>query len=225
LTSDETPENGPVWSPDGTRVAFESYGKGVYDLYSKAIGAATEELLVESSENKNIQTWSPDGRYVLYTVQNARTGNDLWTLPLDTRKPFVLVQSEFEEGGRAQFSPDGRWIAYASNETGQFEVYVRPFPGPGRSWQISTNAARERIQWRRDGREIHYESPDRRVMAVPITLQAQPATVNAGTPAALFRVAASFNASPDGQRFLIDTPIGEPPVSSITVLLNWRGGR
>jgi serine/threonine protein kinase len=226
LTSDDEPENRPVWSPDGTRLAFESYRKGVYDLYVKPIGGGTEEVLLESPENKNVYDWSPDGRFILYTVQNAKTASDLWALPLDTRKPFVLVQSEFNETD-GRFSPDSRWIAYESNETGRGEVYVRPFPGPGRSWQISANgAAPATPQWRADGREIYYESLDNRLMAVPIAVQSQFPSVNVGTPSALFRMSpAPFNASPDGQRFLIDTPVGEPSVPSITVLLNWHGGR
>jgi Tol biopolymer transport system component len=227
FTSDDTPENRPVWSPDGTRLAFQSYRNGVYDLYVKAISGGTEEVLLESSENKNIYDWSPDGRFILYTVQNAKTASDLWALPLDTRKPFVLVQTEFVETA-AQFSPDGRWIAYGSNETGRAEIYVRSFPGHGRSWQVSSNgAAPFTPRWRRDGREIYYEGFDSRLMAVSIDLQAQPASVRVATPSALFRFQepGAFNASPDGQRFLIDTPAGASSVPSITVLLNWHGGR
>jgi Tol biopolymer transport system component len=172
--------------------------------------------------------WSSDGRFLLYTVQSATTAADLWALPIDDRKPFVLVNSEFNETG-GRFSPDSRWIAYLSNETGRYEVYVRPFPGPGRSWQVSANGAQQTTpQWRRDEREIYYVSVDGRLMAVPITLQTAPVGVKAETPSSLFRLPTAignFNASSDGQRFLIDTPVGDPPVPSITILLNWHGGR
>ena len=170
FTSDEAPDAGPVWSPDGSRIAFVSYRKGLYDLYQKAISAGTEEVLLESNENKNPFDWSSDGRFILYAVQSAKTARDLWALPLDgARKPFVVVQSEFEEvNGR--FSPDGHWVAYTSNETGRNEIYVRPFPGPGRSWQVSANGGNN-VQWRRDGREVFYLSLDNRLMAVPVTLQ------------------------------------------------------
>jgi Tol biopolymer transport system component len=225
FSSDEAPDARPVWSPDGTRLVFESYRKGVYDLYWKPISAGNDEVLLESPENKNVYDWSPDGRFILYAVQSAKTGNDLWAMALSDRKPFVVVQSEFTETA-GRFSPDGHWIAYISNETGRPEVYVRSFPGPGRSWQVSANGAGVGTpEWRRDGREIYYVGLDNQLMAVPITVQAQPATVHAETPTALFRVSAGFNASPDGQRFLIDTPVGEPPVPTITVLLNWHGGR
>lgn len=141
------------------------------------------------------------------------------------RKPFAVVQSRYEET-YGQFSPDGRWITYQSNETGRNEVYVRPFPGPGPSTQVSTNGGSV-PQWRGDHREIFYLAPDGRLMAVPIALSTNGLDVEAGAPVALFTIQpnAAYEASPDGQRFLVNTPLGDDATPPITILLNWAGAR
>ena len=136
-------ELGPIWSPDGSRIVFNSRRKGHLDLYQKASsGAGTEEVLLEDNLDKYPTSWSPDGRFILYSSFGGPTGNDLFVLPLSgDRKPFPFLQTQFNEAF-GQFSPDGRWVAYASNESGRNEVYVAPFPGPGGKWQVSTG-------WRR----------------------------------------------------------------------------
>jgi Tol biopolymer transport system component len=142
------------------------------------------------------------------------------------RKPFIVVQTEFDENW-PRVSPDGRWVAYHSNEGGRDEVYVQPFSGRGRNWQISTNGGAI-PQWRRDGQEIFYFAPDNRMMAVPVTLDTQRLTVDAGTPIPLFSVRRppgqniNYDATPDGQRFLINTPAENATVAPITVVLNWK---
>jgi eukaryotic-like serine/threonine-protein kinase len=222
-------DQNPIWSPDGSRIFFQSArkGGGFYDLYQKPVtGAGAEEVLFESSENKNIQDWSADGRTILFSNQSPKTARDLWALPLDgDRKPFVVVQTRFEENA-GRFSRDGRWIAYSSNESGQNEVYVRPFPGPGPNARVSTNGGTN-IEWRGDGREIFYRAPDNRLMAVPITLSADGRSVDAGRPVALFtmRQGSQYAAPPDGQRFLINTPLENTATPPITVVLNWAGRR
>ncbi len=159
----------------------------------------------------------------------AKTQNDIWALSLTDRKPFPLVQTEFEERG-AKFSPDGRWIAYQSNESGQFEIYVQPFPGPGAKTRIST-AGGAQVRWRQDGKELFYMALDGRLMAVSIRLPVSGPTVEAGTPTPLFP-ARPFRAvehldgpqyvvSPDGQRFLVNT-VGDATAPPIRVVLNWR---
>ena len=189
----------------------------------KSLSGGAEALLLESAENKNISDWSPDGRFILYTNQSPKTARDIWALPLQgDRKPFVVVQTPFEERD-ARFSPDGRWIAYQSNETGRNEIFVQPFPGPGRSWQISTTGGTG-AQWRGDGREIFYLAPDNRLMAVPVTIDAKTSAADAGNPVALFalRPGATYTATPDGRRFLINTPTDAATASPITVVVNWK---
>ena len=108
-----------------------------------------------TGEPKSPLAWSPDGRVLLYAIQHPKTGLDLWALPLaGDRKPFPVVQTPFDETA-GQFSPNGRWVAYQSNESRQVEIYVRPFPGPGSQWQVST-AGGSQPRWRPDGKELFY---------------------------------------------------------------------
>jgi Tol biopolymer transport system component len=223
FTFDAAIEAAPVWSPNGNRIAFESARKGLRDLFVKSLDASAEEVLVESSENKNISDWSADGRFIAFAIQSSKTARDIWVLPLEgDREPFAVVQTAFEERD-ARFSPDGGWIAYQSNETGRNEVFVQPFPGPGRNWQISTDGGTF-AQWRGDGREIFYLARDNRLMAVPVKLDASAPAVDAGTPVALFplRPGAAYAVTPDGQRFLVNTPTDDATASPITVILNWK---
>src|SRR4029450_3921103 len=138
--------------------------------------------------------------------------NDIWALPLGgDRKPFPVVQTMFDEGD-AQFSPDGKWIAYESNESGRFEIYVQPFPGPGSRLFIST-AGGYQARWGRDGKELFYIAPDNQLMAVPIRLAANGQAAEAGAPVALFGMRMIgpvqndrwFVVSRDGQQFLVST--------------------
>jgi dipeptidyl aminopeptidase/acylaminoacyl peptidase len=229
FTFDAAAESGPIWSPDGSRIAFHAARKGgaLNDLYLKPVsGPGSETLLLETSENKNIQDWSPDGRFILYSNFSQKPSVELWALPLDgDGKPFKAVQTGSSAAEVGRFSPDGRWIAYDSNETGVMEVYVQPFPGPGRSWQVSTNGGTV-PQWRGDGREIFYRGPDDRLMSVPVTLQANGASVDLGTPVALFtmRLGSQYVASADGQRFLINAFVGDASTLPITIMLNWTAG-
>ena len=146
FTFDPSLDRFPIWSPDSSRIVFDSNRKGQRDLYPKpSNGAGSEELLLESPQNKAAIDWSADGRFLLYFVVNPKTSFDLWALPLEGdrpstrsgrpepaegRKPFVFLNSSFEEN-LGQFSPDGRWVAYVSNESGRYEIYVRPFPKSG----------------------------------------------------------------------------------------------
>jgi Tol biopolymer transport system component len=218
----------PIWSPDGSRVVFSSTRKGSYDLFQKpAIGAGTEELLLTTAQPTD---WSPDGRLLLYRRIDPKTGYDLWALPLDgDRKPFPVVQTNFDERD-AQFSPDGKWIAYQSNESGRFEIYIQPFPGPGSKLQVSTNGGAQ-VRWGPNGKELFYIALDARLMAVPIRLASNPQTAEPGSPTPLFatRVGGAlqssfmqqYDVSSDGQRFLMNT-ITEEAASPITVILNWN---
>jgi Tol biopolymer transport system component len=213
----------PIWSPDSQRIAFISFRKGRYDLYQKAVDGSQEEtLLIENLENKNVRGWSPDGKFIVFTSVSTKTDRDIWALPVEgSRKPFAIVQTPYVEDF-GTVSPDSRWIAYQSNETGRNEIFVRPFPDSGRSVQVSTGGG-VRAQWK-DGRVL-YLDPDNRVMSVAVRLQA-PATIDPGTPEPLFslRPNATFVATRDG-RLLVNTPLEEIPTPPITVLLNWAGKR
>jgi Tol biopolymer transport system component/tRNA A-37 threonylcarbamoyl transferase component Bud32 len=234
FTSDAAADLDPIWSPDGRRIAFRSNRKGAYDLYIKpATGPGSEELLLASGQDKRTLDWSPDGRFLLYADLDPKTGIDIWALPIDgDRKPFPVVRTNFEED-IAQFSPDGKWIAYQSNESGRYEIHIQPFPGPGgHTPPVSTNGGAQ-VRWRSDGKELFYIALDGRLMAVPIRIASNAQTIEAGSPVPLFatRVGGAlflsgignqqYDVSLDGQRFLMNTIIEEAP-SPITVILNWK---
>ena len=220
----------PLWSPDGGRVVFGSNRKGARDLYWKpSSGAGTEELLLESPQDKAPNSWSPDSHFLLYTNMDPKSGPDLSVLPLDgDRKPFVFLSTRFDERV-GQFSPDGHWVAYQSNASGRNEVYVRPFPGPGGESQVSTSGGIQ-PRWRPDGKELYYIAPDGKLMAVPITVKG--ATLEPGVPAVLFRTRIwgggtnagsrqQYDVALDG-RFLINVTTADATNAPITVLLNWK---
>jgi serine/threonine protein kinase/Tol biopolymer transport system component len=235
FTFDPADETATVWSPDATQIIFASRKKGHFDLYRKATaGGGDETLLFADDADKIPADWSPDGRFLLFTRAGGQSGNDLWILPLSGGKPFSFVQTPFSETG-GRFSPDGRWIAYASNESGRSEVYVAPFPGPGGKWQISTAGGLEPL-WRRDGREIFFltsagSSTTNQLMAANV--KASPAsfdvdsvrplfeTGSMGAPAGLGRH--RYASAPDGQRFLLTAVGGVDPAqwAPITLVVNW----
>ena len=220
FTSDPAREYDPTWSPDGTRIVFGSTRKGVVDLYIRSVnGAEPEALLWASPESKNVYDWSSDGRWIVFANQSAATARDLWALPMEgEKKPILVARTDFGESS-ARFSPDGRWIAYQSNESGRDEVYVQTFPGAGGRAQISTGGGSS-PQWQRDGKALFYLDVDNRVVTVPVALTGS--SVDPGTPVTLFSLpsAAFYEASPDSQRFLINEIARDP--SPITILLNWK---
>jgi Tol biopolymer transport system component len=230
FTFDPGTEGRPVWSPDGAKIVFFSNRRGSFDLYQKAAsGTGDEELLLESSTTKVPLDWSSDGRFLLYRNDDPQTGSDLWALPLTgDRKPFPVVQTPFQDRD-GQFSPDTKWVAYQCNESGRFEIYVQPFPGPGAKTQISTNGGMQ-VRWRRDGKELFYVSPDDRLEAVPFKPTPGGQNFEAGVPAPLFAThiggagqqnRQQYIVSPDGQRFLMSTVKNDTP-SPITLILNWK---
>jgi dipeptidyl aminopeptidase/acylaminoacyl peptidase len=230
-TFDADLDSNPVWSPDGVRIAFGAVRAGVYDLYVKpSNGSGAEERLVESPNNKAPQDWSKDGRWLIYYELNPVTGRELWALNMTSpgRPPRVVANTPANEL-LAQFSPDGRWVAYQTNESGRFEVVVKPFPDGSGKWQVSTTGG-VAPRWRADGRELYFLARDAAMMAVPVT--AAGTSFEAGAPVTLFptRIVnggtvtqnrAQYAVARDG-RFLINQPVGDPAAAPITLILNWR---
>ena len=214
----------PAWSPDGTKVAFTSVQDGFARLYWRTVGViGPDELLLQSSEAQNICDWSADGKHILFSSQSATTARDLWVLPVDggEHKPVPFSQASADELIGA-FSPDGKWVAYVSDETGRFEIFVKAFPGGGRAWRVSINgiAGPQLPLWRRDSKEVYYVAAGDRLMAVP--LKAVDTAIDVGTPAALFTLPGPLVAA-DGERFLVLTALEEVPTPPITVIVNWAG--
>jgi serine/threonine protein kinase len=224
----------PVWSPDGNRVAFSSNRKGIYNIYWKlSSGAGTDELLLESDQIIGPNDWSSNGRFLLFRSNDPQTGWDLWVLPFfGDKKPFPFLKTRFDERD-GQISPDGKWIAYQSNESGRFEIYAQPFPGPGGKFQISTNGGAQ-PRWNKNGKEIFYLSLDSKMMATPLTLSLDGQSLETGTRAALFpaRVAGGgvsaannkqqYAVSADGQRFLVNIDASDGSTSPIIIIYNWH---
>jgi Tol biopolymer transport system component len=214
-----------VWSPDGSRVAFNSNHAGPADIYQKpANGAGEEEVLYQSSAQfKNLDQWSPDGRSLVFEQPDPVTGWDLWLLPMEgDHKPIPYLRSRFNESGGV-ISPDGHWMAYYSDESGRLEVYVQSFPTPGNKYQVSTGGGGAAL-WSRDGREMILTGLDGTISSVDV--QTAP-TFKAGTPRPLFKArpdAAGFTMAADAQRFLVTVPVGHAALSSIMLEINWPAG-
>jgi eukaryotic-like serine/threonine-protein kinase len=232
FTSDPATEISPIWSPDSSRIIFGSGRKGGIDVYQKpSTGAGSEEMLLEGGLGKFPASSSPDGRFIVFVYGSAMMRrSDLWLLPLfGDKKPRPFLDTSFIET-QAQFSPDGRWIAYMSSASGQFDVYVVPFPGPGNSWRVSP-AGGGWPRWRRDGKEIFYVAPDNTLTAAAVNGQGSSFEVGAGRP--LFQLslrpsarldAYPYDVSADGQRFLVNTFVEETTSTAITLVVNWTAG-
>ena len=228
FTFEQTTDFAPIWSPDGSRIVFASLRDGPPNLLQKVSNSAgNEDMLLKSFIPKLPYDWSRDGRFIIYGVIDPRTSWDLWVLPLDgDRTPVPFLQSEFDER-QAQFSPNGKWVAYTSTESGTVEVYVRPFPAAAGKWQVSTGGG-EQPRWRRDGKELFYLSADHKLMALEVNTEGP--TFGHHAPSALFvtRVGGIdtpgdyYAVTADGQRFLLNNLVEEAAHTPITVVLNWN---
>jgi len=217
----------PVWSPDGTRVAFGSYRDGPLNIYVKPVsGAGPDEPLLISDDQKDLSgDWSLDGKFLAYNLILDTNRSDVMAIPLTgaDRKPVPIAATAAQEN-RARFSPDTRWIAYDSDESGRTEVYVQPFPPTGGKWQVSPSGGFHPV-WRRDGRELFYLGSNNTLMAREVRAGA---TFELGPPQRLFQtnlslsaVGGAYDVSIDGKSFLVADRTAVGPAPPITVVLNW----
>jgi eukaryotic-like serine/threonine-protein kinase len=221
VTEDPAVDATPIWSPDGARIAFSSQRAGPYQIHRTSPTTQESELLLKADTASIATDWSSDGRFIAYTRTGRETGLDLWILPLADRQPFPFLQTPAVEDNAA-FSPDGRWMAYQSNESGRDEVYIRPFPPAGGQLRVSRNGGTQ-PRWRGDGRELFFLAPDGSIMAAVI----HPAPEIAAESPKMIRPAAmtlvirhSYSVTRDGQRFLV--PVLDqrnPPI--VTVVADW----
>ena len=239
VTFDAAADLYPLWSPDGTRIVFRSNRAGAYDLYQKlASGAGMEERLVASDQIKVSTSVSVVSRVLMYYSLDPQTSADLWVVPMaGDRTPAVFLKTPFREVWGA-FSPDGRWVAYHSNESGRPEVYVRPFVPPaaagtasgeaGGQWPVSTAGGIMPL-WRPDGKELYYLNPAGAMMAAHVTVTGS--TLEPGAPVVLFPTriygggvdaqhGRRTDVAPDG-RFLINSVVDDV-AAPITLLQNWN---
>ncbi len=214
----------PVWSPDGSQISFSDDQAGVDTVTAKPLtGTGNERALIPTPTGSTYaQSWCADNDHILYRAQDDKTGYDIWVVSLSQRKsmPYVHGPSDQSQG---TFSPDGRWVAYTSTESGRPEVYVQPFPATGAKWQVSVSGG-EQPRWRRDGKELFYISPDRMLMAVDIRV---PGAFDENPPRPLFQtnipfgdinVSHAYDVTPDGERFVIAAPDPLSPQAPITVV-------
>lgn len=225
FTTDPGSDSFPLWSPDGNSIVFASNREGRGNLYRKSSsGGGNEELLFKSTEEKIPDDWTSDGQFIALEIFNPNSKWDLWVLRVNDKELSPLLHSNFNER-QAQFSPDGKYIAYVSDKSGSPAVYVQTFPSSGSEWRISAGGGAQ-PRWRRDGRELFFLAPDRKLMAVDVTLSPR---FEASVPKTLFGTRAltfsdfrnHYVVTADGQRFLINSLPADGGSTPIDVVKNW----
>jgi Tol biopolymer transport system component len=216
----------PSWSPDGKFVAFASTGKnGNSNIYWRlADGSGGSQRLTAFGEyGHNVGSWSPDGQFLSFEEVNPTTNRDVWVFYLKDRKAEPFLHTQFNETA-PEFSPDGRWLAYASDESGRYEIYVQPYPGPGGKWQISLDGGTE-PRWARNG-EIFYRSGSKMMVVETATRGGfsaeKPKMLFEGRYMPTLATITNYDVTPDGQRFLmIKASEEKTSATQINVVLNW----
>jgi eukaryotic-like serine/threonine-protein kinase len=223
LTADPADERSGSWFPDGSGLVFRGQGG---DLYARPLGAGTVRPVQVDGRSKDPRGFSPDGQYLIYRRSGQGTSNDIWIKPMQPEgDPRPLIASSFNEGF-AEISPDGRWLAYESDESGEEAVYVTAFPTATGKVRVHPGAG-ELPRWRRDGRELFYLTPDRVLMGVSVSVSGS--TFEVGAPAPLFQTDADRAAGPqyvvsaDGQRFLINSKVPTTERGTLSLVFNWQG--
>jgi len=212
----------PVWSPDGSRIAYGNLSGTTMTLCIRDLRSGSEEQLVPNAKGIIVPTgWSPDGKTLVYSASgNAGARTDIWTMSLVDRKPTPYLVTPFIET-QGRLSPDGKWMAYQSTETGAFEVFIAPFPWTGAKWQVSTKGGGV-AHWRADGRELYFVRETSTMVAVPVTLGPTP---EIGKETELFHFRAGsvaplvYDVTRDGKKFLVDIAIGNDPAPSPLIVV------
>jgi eukaryotic-like serine/threonine-protein kinase len=222
FTAEPGQENGPIWSPDGSRIVFASDQDGPPHLFQKMIsGGRQDELAPRSGWVQWPYDWTKNGQFIVYGDGQAATGEDLMVLPLSDGKPRPYLRTRFNETD-ARISPDGRWVAYVSDKTGRAEIYVSPLDNPSDSieWLVSTTGGAG-PRWGRDGKELFYIAPDQNLMSAAVRAGT---TFESGKPVPLFRTKLrdnQYDVSADGQRFLMNVAVTQDHLMPLTTVINW----
>jgi len=225
FTFDSTNDWYPAWSPDGAQIAFASSRNGTNDIWVKGVGGSGEAVLLyeEPEFNLHPQSWSPDGKLLTYERVSPDNNSDIWAIGADGSQPTELVASSFSETYPA-ISPDGRWMAYVSDESGSNEVYVTTFPEPARRWQISTNGGTY-PRWRDDGSELFFVRAGGDLHTAEIDGSGQTLVVGEISDLFSWNMSAglrnTFDVSPDGQRVLLIRGLASSDTEPLRVVLNW----
>lgn len=240
FTADEMTDASAQWSPDGETIYFRSTRRGVSDVFRKPSSGGPEEVILDRTHHQPEPSMrsgalittdcTRDGKFLVFTTSSATKGFDIWALPLDGGKPIPQIEAEFNEM-HGNVSPDGRWLAYTTDESGSHQVNVRPFPvvaATASQWPVSTHGGSE-PRWKRDGTELYYMNDEQQIMVVPVTAGAR---FNAGIPRVLFATKAPknvspyrsrYDVSPDGQRFLVfNLESSDAAAASLPILIHWQ---